>query len=66
MKEALKKAQEYALKQGYPSEVTYLKMWRLSHVFRIKQPADEDFGEPLVIVVESNGGCQIRPLSDVL
>lgn len=38
MKEALKKAQEYALKQGYPSEVTYLKKWRLSHVFRMKQP----------------------------
>lgn len=66
MVDAMKKAQEYALKQGYPSEVTYLKQWRLSHVFRIKQPADEDFGEPLVIVVESNGGCQIRPLSDVL
>lgn len=66
MKEALKKAQEYALKQGYPLEVTYLKKWRLSHVFRIKQPADEDFGEPLVIVVESNGDCQIRPLPDVL
>ena len=66
MKEALKKAKEYAQKQGYHLEVTYLKKWRLSHVFRIKQPADEDFGEPLVIVVESNGGCQIRPLSDVL
>ena len=66
MKEALKTAQEFALKQGYPSDVTFLKKWGFAHVFRIKQPADEDFGEPLVIVVESNGGCQIRPLSDVL
>ena len=66
MKEALKKAQEYALKQGYPSEVTYLKKWRLSHVFRIKQPADEDFGEPLVVVVESDRKASIRPMSDVL
>lgn len=43
MKEALKKAREYALKQGYPSEVTYQKKWRLSHVFRMKQPADKSY-----------------------
>ena len=66
MKEALKTAQDFALKQGYPSDVTFLKKWRFAHVFRIKQPADEDFGEPLVVVVESDRKASIRPLSDVL
>lgn len=66
MKEALKTAQGFALKQGYSSDVTFLKKWRFAHVFRIKQPADEDFGEPLVVVVESDRKASIRPLSDVL
>ena len=66
MKEALKTAQEYVLKQGYSTEVMYLKKWRYSYVFKLKQPADEDFGEPLVVIVESNGTTSIRPMSDVL
>lgn len=66
IKAPLKKAHDFARSKGYASEVTFLKMWRFAYVFSIKQPADEDFGEPLVIVVEKNGECAVRQLSDVL
>lgn len=66
MKEALKIAHEYALKKGYPSDVTFLKKWHLSYIFKLKQPVDDDFGEPLVVVVESDRKASIRPLTDVL
>lgn len=66
MKEALKKAQEYALKQGYTTKVTYLKKWCYSYAFKLVQPIGEDFGEPLVIIVKSDGNCYVCLLSDIL
>ena len=66
MKGALKKAQEYALKQGYTTKVTYLKKWCYSYAFKLEQPIGEDFGEPLVIIVESDGNCYVCLLSDIL
>ena len=51
MKEALKIAHEYALKKGYPSDVTFLKKWHLSYIFKLKQPVDDDFGSRLSLLL---------------
>lgn len=61
-----KKAEEFARSKGHTGGVEFLKRWQLSYVFTIKQPTEEDFGEPLVVIVQSNGECQIRTLCEVL
>ena len=61
----LQKAQEFARKHGYTEKVAFLRRWHNGEVYTIDSPQDEDFGEPLVVVVERNGSMSIRSFFEI-
>ena len=61
----LQKAQEFARKKGFEKKVAFLRHWYNSEVYTIASPQDEDFGEPLVVVVGRDGSMSIRSIFEI-
>lgn len=61
----VQEVQEFAIRHGQFGKVAFLRRWRYGDVYTIAPPQDDDFGEPLVVVVETNGTMSIRQLSEI-
>lgn len=63
---SLQIAQKYVRLQGYGADLQFLKKWKGSDVFSIPNPQGIDFGRPQVVVVHTNGNCEILDYADIV
>lgn len=56
---------KYVKEHGYDTNISFFKRQGSKTLYFITSPKDEDFGEPLVVVVDNaNKSMTIRPASE--
>ena len=65
VQEATKIAVKFARSKGYEEKVIFLCNKKSTFVFTITHPQDDDYGQPLAVVVDKNGIASIKLLFDV-
>ena len=65
VQEATKIAVKFARSKGYEEKVIFLCNKKSTFVFTITHPQDDDYGQPLAVVVDKNGIADIKLLFDV-
>ena len=66
VQEATKIAVKFARSKGYEENVIFLRNKKSTFVFTITHPPDDDYGQPLAVVVDKNGIASIKSLIKVI